>query len=42
MLQERLSGLAILAIESEEASKLDTKEMIKVFADAKARRKRFD
>lgn len=41
MTEERLCGLAILSIEADEASKLEVKEIIRSFADAKARRKEF-
>lgn len=41
MAQERLNSLAILAIENEEAKKLDFKEILSTFAHAKARRMPF-
>lgn len=40
-IEERLSGLAILAIEADEASKLNLKEVIRIFANDKSRRKEF-
>lgn len=39
--QERLSDLAILAIEAKEAEKMDIKELIKTFSELKARKKNF-
>ena len=39
MSQERLSGLALLSIENEQAKNLDFKKVIQQFASAKARRK---
>ncbi|KAF0768589.1 hypothetical protein FWK35_00012601 [Aphis craccivora] len=39
--QERLSELVILATEAKEAEKMDIKELIRQFADLKARKKRF-
>ncbi|XP_025194216.1 uncharacterized protein LOC112593852 [Melanaphis sacchari] len=38
--QERLSDLAILAIEAKEAEKMDIKELIKTFSELKARKKK--
>lgn len=40
--QERLSDLAILAIEAKEAEKMDIKELIKTFSELKARKKTFN
>lgn len=39
--QERLNSLAMLAIENEEAKKIDFKEILSTFAHAKARRMPF-
>ncbi|KAF0751029.1 zinc finger MYM-type protein 1-like [Aphis craccivora] len=39
--QERLSDLAILAIEAKEAEKMDIKELIKTFSELRARKKNF-
>lgn len=39
MSQDRLTGLAILSIENQNARKLDIKELIDLFADQKARKK---
>ncbi|KAF0765726.1 zinc finger MYM-type protein 1-like [Aphis craccivora] len=39
--QERLGGLAILAIEAEEAEQMNIKELIRQFADLKSRKKRY-
>ena len=39
--QERLSELAILAIEAKEAEQMDIKELIRQFAELKARKKPF-
>ena len=41
MSQERLSGLALLSIENEQAKNLDFRKVIQHFADAKVRRKNF-
>ena len=42
MLQERLSGLAILPIEKEILTKLECKNLISNFASQKARKINFD
>jgi len=41
MLQDRLSGLAILSIENEKAKKMDVDELVNIFAEKKCRRKKF-
>ena len=41
MLQNRLSGLAILSIENEKAKKMDVDELVNIFAEKKCRRKKF-
>ena len=41
MLQDRLSGLAILSIENENAKKMDVDELVNIFAEKKCRRKKF-
>ena len=41
MSQERLSGLALLSLENEQAENLDFRKVIQQFASAKARRKNF-
>jgi hypothetical protein len=40
--QMRLSGLAIIPTEQDQAIKLDITIVIKTFAESKARRKNFD
>mgnify|MGYP003476590067 FL=1 len=41
MLQDRLSGLAILSIENENAKKMDVDELVNIFAEKKCRRKKY-
>ena len=41
MSKERLSGLALLSMENEQAKNLDFRKVIQQFANAKARRKNF-
>jgi len=40
--QVRLSDLASLAIEANEAEQMDTKELIKTFSELKARKNKFE
>lgn len=40
--QERLTGLALLSIEAERARKLNNDTLIDIFAEEKARKKKFD
>ena len=41
IMQDRLSGLAVLSIENAEARKLDVSKIIDDFASRKARRRKF-
>jgi len=41
MMQDRLSGLALISIEQETARKVDFENLIDMFAEAKARKKKF-
>ena len=41
MLQDRLSGLAILSIENERAKQMDVEKLVTIFADKKCRKKKF-